>query len=53
MLGTPQHRVSERGSSVRGGARPSHTVLTHLAELEELVAFPIFSVASRAEPKIA
>ena len=34
-LGTPQHRVSERGSSVAGGARPSHALLARLAELEE------------------
>jgi hypothetical protein len=35
MLGTPQHRVSERSSSVAGGARPSHVVLAHLAELKK------------------
>ena len=34
MLGTPQHRVSERGSSLARGAGPSHEVLAYFAELE-------------------
>ncbi len=35
MLRAPQYRVSERGTSVLGGAKASHTVLAHLAEFEE------------------